>query len=236
LFDNYKNPEERDFITAAVIGDKAQGKSSFLALFAKEYHDTNEQNENPRRVLIHDPSEAWAFQQFENITVEELTYGVKLPKTGKRHFWRKGIRRITGEDDDEMVLRSIRQYMRNGLVIFDEARDWMKENPQKWQKELFTKHRNLGLDLVFVFHNFMDIPISLRPHIWMYILFKTPEKPDGPQWFSRRRFPNPDQFYKKWEEVELKQYHADRIIQEYAVFEKTFDSVVTHQKEKHENK
>ena len=100
-FDNYKNPNERDFITAAVIGDKAQGKSSFLALFAKDYLEINEKNGNPRRILIHDPSEAYAFQQFENISLEELIYGVKLPKTGKRHFWRKGIRRMSTESDDE---------------------------------------------------------------------------------------------------------------------------------------
>ncbi len=225
-FDNYKNPSERDFITAAVIGDKAQGKSSFLSLFAKEHLETNEQNNNPRRVLIHDPSEAWAFRPFQQISVEELTYGVQLPKTGQRHFWRKGIRRISDEEDDEQVLRSIKQFMRNGLVIFDEARDWMAENPKKWQKELFTKHRNLGLDLIFVFHNFMDIPISLRPHIWMYILFKTPEKPDDPKWFARRRFPNPERLYEQWAEVERKPYYPDRIIQEYTVFEKTFDSVL----------
>ena len=226
MFNNYKNPKERDFITAAVIGDKAQGKSSFLALFAKEYLETNAQNRNERRVLIHDPSEAWAFQQFEHISIEELIYGVKLPKTGKRHFWRKGIRRMSDEEDDELVLRTIKRYMRNGLVVFDEARDWMGENPKKWQKELFTKHRNLGLDLVFVFHNFMDIPISLRPHIWMYILFKTPEKPDGPAWFARRRFPNPDELYQQWEAVEMKPYYSDRIIQEYTVFEKSFRSVI----------
>ena len=225
-FDNYKNPEERDFITAAVIGDKAQGKSSFLSLFAKDYLELNQKKGNERRVLIHDPSEAGPFNQFENITLEELIYGVKLPKTGKRHFWRKGIRRMSHEEDDEQVLRGIRQVMRNGLVIFDEARDWMGDNPKKWQKELFTKHRNLGLDLMMVFHNFMDIPISLRPHIWMYILFKTPEKPDGSQWFSRRRFPNPAQLYEKWEAVELKPYHPNRIIQEYTVFEKSFESVI----------
>ena len=225
-FKNYKNPKERDFITASVIGDKAMGKSSFLALFAQYYLERNNSSGKARRVLIHDPSEAGAFEHFERITTEELEYGVKLAKTGKRHFWRKGIRRITDEGDDEMVLRTIKSYMRNGLVIFDEARDWMGQNPKKWQQELFTKHRNLGLDLMFVFHNFMDIPVTLRPHIWMYIMFKTPEKPKGPQWFARRRFPNPEQLYEKWAEAEAAEYHRDKIIQHYTIFEKTFDSVL----------
>ncbi len=225
-FKNYKNPDFREFFTGAVIGDKAQGKSSFLALFAKQYYHANANKGNIRKVLIHDPSEAGAFAQFEHISLEELMFGVKLPKTGKHHLWKKGIRRMCGEEDDEAVMRGIRQMMRNGLVIFDEARDWMGENPKKWQKELFTKHRNLGLDLLFVFHNFMDIPISLRPHIWMYILFKTPEKPDGPQWFARRRFPNPEQLYQKWAEVEEETYYKDRIIQPYTVFEKSFESTI----------
>ena len=79
---------------------------------------------------------------------------------------------------------------------------------------------------MFVFHNFMDIPISLRPHIWTYILFKTPEKPDGPQWFARRRFPNPEQLYETWASVERQPYFKNKILQEYAVFEKSFDSVL----------
>ena len=119
-FKNYKNPDERDFITTSVIGDKAMGKSSFLSLFAKHYLDKNEAEGKDRRVLIHDPSEAYAFQKFEQISVEELIYGVKLPVTGKRHYWRKGIRRITDEEDDELVLKTIKGHMRNGLVIFDE--------------------------------------------------------------------------------------------------------------------
>jgi len=225
-FKNYKNPDERDFITASVIGDKAMGKSSFLSLFAKHYLEKNEAAGKDRRILIHDPSEADAFRNFEQISVEELIYGVKLPVTGKRHYWRKGIRRITDEEDDEMVLKAIKGHMRNGLVIFDEARDWMGQSPKKWQQELFTKHRNLGLDLIFVFHNFMDIPITLRPHIWMYILFKTPEKPDSPKWFARRRFPNPEALYKKWAEAEAAVYSRSKIIQDYTVFEKTFDSVI----------
>lgn len=226
---------ERDYKTTALIGDKAQGKSTLLAEIAKHFIDVRMKHYNrgvidiKPRVLIHDPSSAYSFAQFPTISTEELKYGTKFftkQSEWEYRYWDTGIRRIHHEDD-KYLMNTISEVFRNGLVILDETSTWMpRESPKKWQKDLIIKHRNFGLDVIMVFHNFMNIPRLLRPHIWEYIIFKTPEKPDGPRWFEQRGFPHPEQIYRAWEEAELAEYDMRKgvYVQKYGIFRKTFES------------
>ncbi len=235
-------PKKSDYLgrnhkTFAVIGDKAQGKSHFLRKFALSYYNSAKdcfdsgKTNHQKRVLIHDPSEASAFSEFQTITIDEIQNGIR--KNGKRYKWVSGIRRIENDADaydDKLVMEVISAYFRNGLVIFDEATDWMDNSRlKKWQKELFTKHRNKGLDLMYVFHNFMNIPRLIRPHIWTYVIFRTPEKPKNSKWFAQLLFPNPEEFYRLWCKVERavhKPYNGTPQIQHYEVLEKSFKSTI----------
>ena len=220
-----KNPDERDFYVAAIFGEKAQGKSTFLAEeIAKPYMQETARAGLMRRVLIHDPSLARAFKQFERISLDELIDGVLHPTTFQRLRWKRGIRCIGDENDDEETIKSIVTYFNNGLFISDESNGWMRRSGDcpKWQKDLFTKNRNLGLDCYFTFHRFEDLHIALRNHVWEMTVFRTPDFPSGVDWFEKRQFPNPKGLYDAWRIVESKIHNPKDIIQHFEVIEKSF--------------
>jgi hypothetical protein len=233
-FVNKKNPNERDYDTTAVLGDKAQGKSTLVSLYAKLYNQIQSEKlrkgllKYPKKVLIVDPTDNNAFQEFEDITLEQLMYGFPIVGKRERNFWSKGIRRIrkTRNIKDDIFINTITDCYKNGLLIIDEASEVVDpNNPPHWQKELIKKHRMSCLDLLYVFHNFMDIPLKLRPHIWCWILFRTPEKPDSVKYFRSRQFPNPEALWEKWKKVENSVHDNSAIIQHYEVHRKSFKSV-----------
>ena len=240
-FVNYKDPSFRDYYTSAMLGDKAQGKSSLVALYAKGYYTVMAAKFDkgllkvPKKVLIVDPTDNNAFDQFEDITLSQLMYGFPIRGNKvERSYWLKGVRRIrkTRKMKDEEFINAITDTFRNGLLIVDEASEVVDpNNPPKWQKELVKKHRMFCLDLMYVFHNFMDIPLKLRPHIWVYILFRTPEKPKDVGYFRQRQFPNPEAFWEKWKLVENSIHDPSAIIQHYQIHKKTFTSVFELRKE-----
>lgn len=233
-FVNEKNAYYRNYETAAALGDKAQGKSTFVRLYAKLYHEIQSVKlqkgilRHPKKVLIVDPTDNDAFDEFEDISLEQLMYGYPKKGTSNRDYWLKGIRRIrkTRAIKDEVFINAITDTYRNGLLVVDEASEVIHpERPPKWQKELMKKHRMFCLDLFYVFHNFMDIPLKLRPHIWLWVLFRTPEKPKSVNYFHSRMFPNPEALWEKWCKVENSEHDDGKIIQHYEVHKKSFESV-----------
>lgn len=225
---NWKDPSKRDNKTAAIIGDKGQGKSTLIVKLAKMYYQNSVKSGIPKRVLIYDPSEARGFKIFKKITLPELKHGVYNPHTGGYSYWTQGIRRIEddGSYDYEDFFTVIRTRVTDSLIFIDEAADIFpsKSELKRYQKELITKHRNFNIDLYLVFHNFMDIHVRLRGKVWLYILFRTIEKPDGPNWFGVRQFPNPSQFYEVWKQGEEVDHDPAKIQQNYVLFKKSFTS------------
>lgn len=232
-FENTKSAEERDFMTCGIFGHKAQGKTTWVAEeFVKPYYEAIKAEKlaglrkEERRVLIYDPSgEGWAYRQFEEITVEELEHGKLLPQTGMKHHWRTGIRVIRENLDDETVLRVIRNNVRNALVVLDECPDWMNSTkPKKWQQELIRKHRNYGIDLVLIFHGFMDVPKSLRPHIWTWVIFRTPDFWRHWRDLEEKGFPNSRELYECWKDVEKSIHDPSKKMQYHRIYEVEFKS------------
>lgn len=239
-FVNHKNPNERDYMTKALIGDKRQGKSTLLRLYAEMYwrrafeiwKESKGKIKHPSKILIIDAGDSDAFKLedtgekiYTQLTLRDVATGKanKLMTQGEKGIFILKSDAANADNDLQIVLK----YWRNGFLIIDEFRKWLKSSKNEaYIEDMITKHANWKIDLMLVIHNFMDIPISVRPHIWVYMMFKTPEKPTSWKWFANRRFPNPQQLYETWRNAELKQHYDDRILQEFTIFRKTFESTI----------
>jgi len=230
-FDNKKNPNERDFLASIVVGEKGQGKTSFMEWYILKYQtETNNlfaqgKIKKQRPILIWDSVDA--FKTYPEITIEELKYGAIIPNSDPpmARKWTKGVRRLVRRwhdpKDDEKALMTISACFRDGLLVGDEIHEWLDPtNPKAWQQDMVKKHRNYGNDVLLGTQNLMDIPIGLRPHFWRYVFFKTPEFVGGVSWLEVRRFPQPQRFYEAWKTAQAYDEIDDSRMQPYSVFEK----------------
>ncbi len=197
--DNSKDPKQRDYCSMCVFGDLGKGKSTFIRQQARFYIERTKDKKVPRKVLICDPSRSTAFDEFPQITLTELKYGVINPQTRKAQRWDRGIRvlrNVKWKDPSWFQILSI--WFRNGLVILDESRNYIpqkSEMPEE-QIEFFTIHRNNCIDVMVVSHDFMSMNLLLRKAFRIYIVFRTGDKPNHEQWFTVRTLP--EELYGIW--------------------------------------
>ncbi len=210
--DNSKNPDERDPIIIAVVGAKRQGKSTVIDSFIKDYMKANASG----KVLIHDLSETRAFAEYAEIGVDDLKKGILID--GHRKKWDRGVHRTITKDTDTLI-KNINSHFRNGLVVLDEARSWIPRGDASVNMqimELFTTHTNKNLDIIVVFHEWMDISTKLRGMINDWIIFRTGVEPTGEKWFASRFFPAAKVLNDCYHNVVQLGQKKDRQIQHYA--------------------
>jgi hypothetical protein len=196
-FDNRKDASQRDFCSFVVFGDLGKGKSSFLRQFALQYHESMRKKGLKRRILIADPSNSRAFEQFPKISLAQVERGVDIVGT-KVTKWVEGIRILRDVAwHEDTWFEVLQQNFKNGLLILDETRDYFKQNLTPTQKRLFTLHRNAAIDLMCVSHNFMDLPLSIRKQFRVYITFRTGDMPTDKRWFTVRTLP--EALFNQWE-------------------------------------
>ena len=197
--DNSKDPKQRDYCSMCVFGDLGKGKSTFIRQQAKFYIERTRDKKVPRKVLICDPSRATAFDEFPQITLTELKYGVINPQTRKAQRWDRGIRVLRNVKwKDPSWFQILSTWFRNGLVILDESRNYIpqkSEMPEE-QIEFFTIHRNNCTDVMVVSHDFMSMNLLLRKAFRIYIVFRTGDKPNHEAWFTTRTLP--EELYAIW--------------------------------------
>jgi hypothetical protein len=196
-FDNSKDPGTRDFCSFVVFGDLGKGKSSWLRQFALMYQAEMKSKKLPRKILICDPSNSRAFDDFPKTTLAAIERGVDIVGA-KVTKWNEGIRVLRDVKWTEDYWFSILQEnYKNGLLILDESRDFFKPSGlTPVQKRLFTIHRNAAIDLMCVSHNFMDLPLNIRKIFRIYIVFRTGDKPTGENWCTNRTLP--EALYGMW--------------------------------------
>jgi hypothetical protein len=214
-----------------------QGKSSFIANQIIDPYEAisnlqykSLEIEVKRRVLIYDPSGAAPFTHYPPITFDELKKGIK--KSGKRYKWVSGVRRVTrlSEELTEEFMEWVVNNFRNGMFVADDASSFLRLSgePKMWVKEMFRNYRNWSVDPCFVFHRLKDVPRSLRQLISVWVLFRTPDHPDGGvKWFIRNDFPMPSELWVAWQEVEATKHQPTSRIQAHKIVVQTYDSRIS---------
>ncbi len=168
-----KKKGTRDAWTYGIVGKKGQGKStkinslvfSYLKRFSKRWHK-NGYNKMPR-VFIHDLSEAESFKIFPSIEDAARKYGFKHPMdlvaakdTNGNPLWKHGPLRFSRNrsGDIEKVHSVLSQHFKDGMVVFDECTKYMNYTLAEWMKTMLVKHRNAGVEAVYVFHELSNVP------------------------------------------------------------------------------
>jgi len=65
------------------------------------------------------------------------------------------------------------QYFRNGGLLFDDARKYLKAKTEEDLNDLYISRRQYGIHIFFVAHNFKQVPVQAFGFATDFILFKT---------------------------------------------------------------
>jgi hypothetical protein len=141
--------------SAIVVGRKGVGKSTYLNKVACNYP-------RHKKVLIIDVNGSPAYNAHKQIEVKQI----KLV--------RSGVVKLLGTPSLE-TLKTIADYFRDGLVIFEDCTKYIEGNVHPSIKTFLVDHRMFNCDLIFTFHSLKRVP----PFFWEMIsyctLFKTAE-------------------------------------------------------------
>lgn len=171
-----KNPKERDYQCALLLGKKAQGKSTkmrdmideWLGVYGKAWAGTPVRP----KVLVHALSDSGAFGDIVNLydvakmwKVEEpLSLLADCDKWGNNRLWRatNAVKVVCRDDKDiEALHRACSRHLRYANSYFDEWTVYAKSNPAGWSIDLAFNHRNYTQECVFACHKLMSVPNKL---------------------------------------------------------------------------
>jgi hypothetical protein len=162
-----------------VVGTNGTGKTTFSKeLVAGELRKPN------GHALIITPDEI----EWNNVPEVNMNF----PERISRYV---GARRIVACDDDiEQHLINIKQYFRNGLIIFDDSRGYFTDKPPRILRQFLVRRRQLTSDILVIGHGFSQIQPAFFSYATHIALFNTPDP------VSTRK----ERFYdiKKWEAIQ----------------------------------
>lgn len=172
------------------IGATERGKSSRIREII---------NERKEPVMIHNQSQQVAYRDFTPISLEQFS----LMKSGKYQ---------THEPDYLKFYKTAFNHFRNGLVIGEDASEYLTQVKNMTLYPLLIGLRHKGIDVILVFHSLAETPRYVIRQANEVILFKT-----GDTWNDCK-----DRIPEQHEEIVKKafdrvnnhpnQYHWERII------------------------
>ena len=128
-------------------GKRGTGKTwFFLKTFLSIYRKFNPK----KRIVIIDTIDHPMYRHIPQIKSEMLSR------------WKRpgGVYRIFGEDPDVM-LENVEKYLRNALVVFEDASKYINANLQDSVRRSVLDSKQKNLDMLFMFHGFSYIPPKL---------------------------------------------------------------------------
>jgi hypothetical protein len=164
-----------------IVGTNGCGKTTL----AKELVATELRKENGHALIITPDEIEWN-------NVPEVH-----PQFPERMSCYTGARRIIASDDDIAEhLVNIRQYFRNGLIIFDDSRGYIDDKPPRILRQFIVRRRQLLSDIIVIGHGFSQIQPAFFAYATHVIMFNTPDP------VSTRK----ERFYdiKKWEAIQAR--------------------------------
>jgi hypothetical protein len=165
--------DKRINLVCVIIGDRGTGKTYYTL---KSLLPTYKKTHPAQRILVIDMNDHESYRHIQRISTK------MLPR------WKGGgIYRIFGEDED-VIFESIRMYVTNTLVLFEDGTSFFDngKTPRDIKRFLIdTKQKNN--DIVFQFHGFSDCPPIILGKADVYTIFKC----DGPDFRKKqvKRYP-----------------------------------------------
>ncbi len=140
-----------------LVGRRETGKTTYTKSLLSVY---------PQKKLIIDMFSHPSYEEYPRITIDLLK------------SWKNGTYRLYGYDIAE-ILAALQQIdsngnraIRNCLIVFEDSKRYIESNVPAELKQLIIEHRNRNIDIVFQFHNLVDIPPYIAAMHNKMVLFK----------------------------------------------------------------
>jgi hypothetical protein len=179
--------EKRQPFVSLILGINDTGKSTFLLEKIKSM--------KPKRVLV--------VTQTGNPTIWQNYEEIDLRNSKKMASF-KGIKTVKALKYNRETLKLIYENYRNGMVIFDDCKQYIKSNLEhtKGLVELLGDFRHLGIDIWFVLHSALQVP----PEVWSHTKYAFVGK-------TNRMIPNSYPLDKTGELIEIQKEVNKRYIE-----------------------
>jgi hypothetical protein len=84
-----------------------------------------------------------------------------------------GVYRFFNPNEDAIM--RLAQYFRNGMVIFEDARQYDVNKFAKFMERFIINMGQRNIDVVMMFHSFMDIHPAILRKAHAYVMFRCPD-------------------------------------------------------------
>lgn len=182
----------RDRLAMAVIGGRAQGKSTFIR---KQLIDKAYNPKNKDKVLILTPTVPPAYADIDEVTLEVL-------QTRKWH----GKLRYYNHQSAKQMLKDIHDLctsgkLSKGLIVFEDCTNYIDPWPAESIRNFLVNMRMFDLDLIFTTHALRFLPKFCRGMVNTITVFKTLETFEQPHELKSLEYPNYKQLFENWQSV-----------------------------------
>jgi nucleoside-triphosphatase THEP1 len=143
-------------LVALVVGGRGTGKSTYLKKIV---------DKSAKKVLVFDIDENKIYAGMPTIDISEID---------KLSGWKAGKYLIT-DIDYELVFTKIYDYVKDALIIIEDASKYIENQIRGDLKKMVLASKQRGLDIIFTFHRFKDVPKKLCSYSDFAVIFKTAE-------------------------------------------------------------
>lgn len=171
----------------AIIGGKEQGKSTFTSSIIDAYAAYGE------RVIILTETEPHAYRKYKRVKMVESLARPDCPKVVKYY----------NREDPFIMLRDIYKLcidgkIRSGLLVMEDATNYLDYNPVREIRQLLTNHRMFHLDIIITSHALSLFPKFCRKMVSTVTVFQTAEGFEDPREIKSLGYPPYKSLYKAW--------------------------------------
>lgn len=187
----------RDRLANAIIGGKAQGKSTFIKKLIALYNGPTD------KVIILTSQDPPAYAKFKRVhsidEIKRLKKGVvKYYDYNEPHNMINDLRDLATQGWETSTGH---KKFTGGAVVFEDTTNYLEHNPPRGVKNFLVDHRMMELDLFFVTHALRFLPKFVRGMVSTITVFKTAETFNKPEEIRQLGYPNSDNLFNAWSEV-----------------------------------
>lgn len=198
----------RDRIAGAIIGGKAQGKSTLTVEHILPAYDLKKD-----RVLILTLTDPPAYAKFKRVKHNKDKTGSE--DTAKTIFtdnplealkkWKCGVVKYYNFQDAKQMVKEVHDlcvggYLRRGAVVFEDCTNYIDPLPAESIRNFLVNHRMFDLDLFFTTHALRFLPKFCRGMVSNVTVFKTNEAYEKASELRTYQYPNHHALFKGWKE------------------------------------
>lgn len=147
---------EREAFLIMMAGAPGTGKTSFALEFVHSI--------GKHRSLIIDPDgleDKWKIFPKVDLSKPEQIRALKGPA------WAYAL------DDPEEMFHNVYRNFRDGLLVLDDCRVYMKSNVERSLRNMLRRKRQMMADIICAAHGFTEVPPAFFPFATHYAVFRT---------------------------------------------------------------